>query len=105
MVLEINVASICASVPIFWPVIRPLLGAIFVTREVIVKHEVRDEENDSRSSSRGQEGSEGDLNDHYKDSFLQGLVNPFGGHARGQEQPTTTTQISGEKTGGSWLKD
>ncbi|KAK7955631.1 uncharacterized protein PG986_004853 [Apiospora aurea] len=32
-VLEINVASICASVPIFWPVVAPYLGSIFVTHE------------------------------------------------------------------------
>lgn len=35
-VLEINAASVCASVPIFWPMVAPLLG-IFVTREVSVQ--------------------------------------------------------------------
>jgi hypothetical protein len=36
-VLEINAASVCASVPIFWPMVAPLLGTIFVTREVSVQ--------------------------------------------------------------------
>ncbi|KAK8043221.1 hypothetical protein PG994_013704 [Apiospora phragmitis] len=36
-VLEINAASICASVPIFWPVVAPYLGSIFVTHEVSVQ--------------------------------------------------------------------
>lgn len=36
-VLEINAASVCASVPIFWPMVAPYLGTIFVTREVSVQ--------------------------------------------------------------------
>ncbi|KAI0010813.1 hypothetical protein F4779DRAFT_576207 [Xylariaceae sp. FL0662B] len=32
--LEVNIASICASVPIFWPALTARLDQIFVTREV-----------------------------------------------------------------------
>ncbi|KAK7926489.1 hypothetical protein PG985_003487 [Apiospora marii] len=47
-VLEINVASICASVPIFWPVVAPYLGSIFVTHEVSVQVvEYRDDDLES----------------------------------------------------------
>lgn len=75
MVLEINVASICASVPIFWPVLRPYLGAIFVTREYSVKHEPR--ELGVRSHERINSDGTG-INSHYKDSFVMDLVDPFG---------------------------
>ncbi|KAH7303517.1 hypothetical protein B0I35DRAFT_383799 [Stachybotrys elegans] len=38
-VLEVNVASTCASIPIFWPIISPYLtlGGIFVTHEIKVQ--------------------------------------------------------------------
>jgi hypothetical protein len=42
IVLEVNVASICASVPIFWPVVSTYLGAIFVKTEFAVDYEPRD---------------------------------------------------------------
>ncbi|KAI1800229.1 hypothetical protein F4811DRAFT_540126 [Daldinia bambusicola] len=35
-VVEVNVASICASVPIFWPSLKARLDEIFVTREVTI---------------------------------------------------------------------
>lgn len=73
MVLEINVASICASVPIFWPVLRPYLGAIFVTREFSVTTERRE----ASVSSHQRLGSEADLNAHYKDDYIMDLVGPF----------------------------
>ncbi|KAI0159273.1 hypothetical protein BJ166DRAFT_327327 [Pestalotiopsis sp. NC0098] len=53
--LECDCASICASVPIFWPVLSPYLGAIFVTQEVSVEHEYRDgfADEESKGSSGG----------------------------------------------------
>lgn len=76
MVLEVNVASICASVPIFWPVLRPFLGTIFVTREFSIKHELRDMESASLPS-RGRTGSETELNTYYSDPYVNDLVDPF----------------------------
>ena len=38
-------ASICASVPIFWPIISTHLGAIFVKHEFAVDYEPRDSDN------------------------------------------------------------
>ena len=42
IVLEVQVASICASVPIFWPILSAHLGAIFVKHEFTVDYEPRD---------------------------------------------------------------
>ncbi|KAF4420478.1 hypothetical protein CGCF415_v008783 [Colletotrichum fructicola] len=36
-ILEIDVAAICASLPVFWPVLRSGIGQIFVTHEVKVE--------------------------------------------------------------------
>ncbi|KAK4209284.1 hypothetical protein QBC37DRAFT_378203 [Rhypophila decipiens] len=94
MILEVNVASICASVPIFWPVLRPLFGAIFVTREFSVKTEIREFETldmDGKQSRGGtggsshdgggvfgtRHGSETELNTYYKDPYITDLVDPF----------------------------
>jgi len=77
MVLEVNVASICVSVPIFWPVLRPYLGAIFVTHEFSVKYEEHERSNRRRS------GGDTWVNDHYKDSFIMDLVDPLGSSTRG----------------------
>jgi hypothetical protein len=95
MVLEINVASICASVPIFWPVIRPFLGAIFVTREFSVKHELREQED---QMEHDRTGSETELNAHYKDSFVQDLVDPFSSKDGGLVQSQIKSENSGKKT-------
>ncbi len=40
-VLEVDCASICASVPVFWPVLSRQLGKIFVTKEIEIIHEDR----------------------------------------------------------------
>lgn len=39
--LEIDFAIICASIPIFWPLIANILPQIFVTQEVRVTHHQR----------------------------------------------------------------
>ena len=39
--IEIDFAIICASIPIFWPVIVAALPQIFVTQEVLVTHHQR----------------------------------------------------------------
>ncbi|KAK0615354.1 hypothetical protein B0T17DRAFT_541680 [Bombardia bombarda] len=40
-VMEVDLASICASVPVFWPLIRAHMGEIFVTKEIEITHEDR----------------------------------------------------------------
>ncbi|KAH9898802.1 hypothetical protein F4778DRAFT_771802 [Xylariomycetidae sp. FL2044] len=39
--LEVDLASICASIPIFWPVIKENFNKIFVTQEVHITHQHR----------------------------------------------------------------
>ena len=39
--IEVDLASICASVPVFWPMITQSLNKIFVTQEVHVVHQHR----------------------------------------------------------------
>lgn len=83
MVLEVNVASICASVPIFWPVLSPFLGAIFVTREIDIKTESRD--TDAMSLPRMGTGSETELNTYYNDPYVTELVDPLGSKGLGPQ--------------------
>ncbi|OTA99593.1 hypothetical protein M426DRAFT_44834, partial [Hypoxylon sp. CI-4A] len=53
-VLEVDAASICASVPVFWPVLRDLnWGKIFVTQEVNITRETRYMEDDEDHLTRG----------------------------------------------------
>ena len=100
-VLEVNVASICASVPIFWPVLSPYLGTIFVTREISVQvqHESHEDQvaiigDDAKSLSnsktttpsykehgRGDSETEltpmGNMNSHYNNEYVMGQVDPL----------------------------
>ncbi|KAB5578892.1 hypothetical protein GE09DRAFT_952291 [Coniochaeta sp. 2T2.1] len=99
MVLEVNVASICASVPIFWPVISPFLGAIFVTHEFSVKHEIRETETSSLPS-RGRMGSETELNTYYSDPYVTQMVDPFGSKDVGLKSQVGSVKVS--KRGGRW---
>ncbi|KAK0733137.1 hypothetical protein B0T26DRAFT_669574 [Lasiosphaeria miniovina] len=39
--MEVDIASICASVPVFWPLLRLYSANIFVTEEVEIRHETR----------------------------------------------------------------
>jgi len=101
MVLEINVASICASVPIFWPLLRPYIGAIFVTREFKIEHEIR--EDFSAPTSRDRTNSETELNPHYNDAYIMELVDPFNKEERGAS-PQMTRSDSRQKKSGAWLR-
>ncbi|KAI4597378.1 hypothetical protein KJ359_004484 [Pestalotiopsis sp. 9143b] len=91
--LEVNAASICASVPIFWPVFATTWSGIFVTQEVKVTSESRyvDEDGDSlthrRSSGsqlsivdsdgRHHHKNASSTNKHYRDSFILRQVDPL----------------------------
>jgi len=46
--LEINLAIICASMPVFWPVLEKSVSAIFVTHEVhVTEHRRLDDTDDN----------------------------------------------------------
>ncbi|KAI2470664.1 hypothetical protein F4781DRAFT_164982 [Annulohypoxylon bovei var. microspora] len=93
-VLEVDAASICASVPIFWPVLRKLdWGKIFVTQEVNITRETRymddDEDRLTRDTTHSRTGSEADLGGdssrkgmknkgmYYQDSYVLSQVDPL----------------------------
>ncbi|KAI0844263.1 hypothetical protein F5Y00DRAFT_249097 [Daldinia vernicosa] len=92
-VLEVDAASICASVPIFWPVLRNLdWGKIFVTQEVDITRETRymedDEDRLTHGTTHSRAGSETDLGTgsargsrnketYYQDSYVLSQVDPF----------------------------
>ncbi|XXH02161.1 hypothetical protein Hte_008529 [Hypoxylon texense] len=93
-VLEVDAASVCASVPIFWPVLRDLnWGKIFVTQEVNITRETRymedDEDRLTRDTTHSRTGSEADLGGdsvrkgsrtrdmYYQDSYVLSQVDPL----------------------------
>lgn len=94
--LEVDTATICAALPVFWPVLRQLsINQILVTREVNVTLEHRNlstggttrASNDPDDDGIELQSSESGLQftnskrDHYEDPYVVQQVNPF----RGQE--------------------
>ncbi|KAJ4294371.1 hypothetical protein N0V90_008061 [Kalmusia sp. IMI 367209] len=101
--LEIDLAIMCASMPIFWPVIEQSFAAIFVTKEIQITEQrrysfadhglayelehsdtmrrqgsMKSESATSRESlviAREMSGNE--LDEHYKDPYLAAQVDPF----------------------------
>ncbi|KAK0372418.1 hypothetical protein CPAR01_12437 [Colletotrichum paranaense] len=39
--VEINLATICASLPVFWPTLQSSIGHIFITKEIEITSEIR----------------------------------------------------------------
>ena len=84
-VLECNIAVLCASIPIFWPMLEERWGAIFVTKEIQITHEDRvfDEE-DQFSGRHIRMGSDAELkrsdsggDHHYNNSYVMQSVDPL----------------------------
>lgn len=91
--LEIDLAIICASMPIFWPVLESKLSQIFVTHEVHVtehrrvstyglEHELEHRSSSIKSGRTGSGHSEAELTreetrNHYKDQYVMAHVDPF----------------------------
>jgi hypothetical protein len=50
--LEVDFAIICASMPIFWPTVVATWTEIFVTDEVIVRHDRRSHIEDDKEGTR-----------------------------------------------------
>ncbi|KAK2031362.1 hypothetical protein LX32DRAFT_671741 [Colletotrichum zoysiae] len=88
--VEVDLAMVASSIPIFWPVIRQAFPGIFVTKEVEVTCEVRRLESVELDDDVGEEGrrsrvgSEASLrqdkpahNARYLDEFVQNQVDPL----------------------------
>lgn len=75
--VEGSLASICASVPIFWPILVKHIGNILVTQEIQIVHEERCvvEDKDDRYKMDA-------ARCHYRDSFILGQVDPLRAHTR-----------------------
>ncbi|KAI1381533.1 hypothetical protein F4677DRAFT_460629 [Hypoxylon crocopeplum] len=100
--LEVDLASICASIPTFWPILtQRLLGSIFVTQEVHITHQHRRLSSDIEDryelqpaySQHSRAGSEASISaslvrvsskmvydKHYHDGFVLNSVIPLGMH-------------------------
>src|SRR3569833_2422902 len=116
-VLEVDSASICGSVPVFWPVLSQQLGKIFVTKEFIVTIDNRldhvdDGCNSRRSSSSndlelGLKEKSGGLMEkpsnksHYDDVFIQSQVDPLArtGHVAVQSSPDKLARMLSKSYG------
>ncbi|KAK8083091.1 hypothetical protein PG996_001872 [Apiospora saccharicola] len=82
-VLEVDAAAVCASVPIFWPMLSNKLGGIFVTQEIEIRRETRffqmDDEEAAVGGGRGvmmaqppsRTGSEAELKQHHDSDAKQ----------------------------------
>ncbi|KAK8080085.1 hypothetical protein PG997_007903 [Apiospora hydei] len=91
--LEVLAASICASIPIFWPLVSEGWGKIFVTQEVKVTRETRyfdddDEDaltnnahsrNGSTVSTASKSANSKDKSSHYRDTYILRQVDPLHG--------------------------
>jgi hypothetical protein len=105
--LEVDVATICASVPVFWPVLTSRLDKIFVTQEIKIERAHRfstiDDEYELQRGTSGENGfgsqsrgtSQSSLHRaeskgaqtvtkerHYKDSYIMAQVDPLSDRGR-----------------------
>lgn len=113
-VLEVDCAAICASIPIFWPVLAAQWGSVFITQEIKITREDRyfeEEERLSTHTSRG-DGSEVELKrtesahsvgsrggTHYNDMFVMQSVDPLRSPTLGGSRSAATIQSDGPKNG------
>ncbi len=125
--LEVNMASICASVPVFWPVIEQQFGKIFITQEVKVTSEERwqprfqDEESLTELTTRGESGKSPTSSDHdvgklepahmgksnrdsFLDDFLIGRIDPFKMRQGSVPNAQATIQAQGSSNRASWWR-
>ncbi|KAK1993530.1 hypothetical protein LX36DRAFT_642928 [Colletotrichum falcatum] len=110
--IEVDLAMVASSIPIFWPVIRQAFPGIFVTKEVEVTCEVRrlesvelDDDVGTEEGRRSRVGSEASLrqdkpahNVRYMDEFIQNQVDPL----RRSKSVVTEVKASKTKQDGGW---
>jgi hypothetical protein len=116
--VEVDLASVCASAPVFWPVLRSQVTKIFVVQEIEITHEDRfvDQFELHRAYSAGQhDGTSGSLHsahgsevglgldeangldrttskkNHYADRFVRDQVDPFSSIAK--EEATVQVHV------------
>ncbi|KAI0130455.1 hypothetical protein BJ170DRAFT_315599 [Xylariales sp. AK1849] len=115
--LEVDLATICASVPVFWPVLTSKLDKILVTQEIKIEREHRfsaiDDEYELQRNGDGEYPSEvlhsrttsesslhraqsrPGKDGHYKDKYIMAQVNPLS--SVGTVESEITSQPTGRK--------
>jgi hypothetical protein len=118
-IAEVCIATICASVPFFWPVITEAINKIFVTYEFNVSTESRfgdDQIELAHTKSKGSKGSirsvesrYGDMkpgsrshSTPYGDDYIQSQVNPFADEF--QTRSTVMTGMGGKGKKGTYVQ-
>lgn len=107
--LEVDVATISASIPVFWPILKQLhMNQILVTREIKVTLEDRrintggtfsDPDDDGIELQRSESGLQGrnsrgeHYSDHYNDPYVAEQVNPFQTAAYGTKSEIDITPL------------
>lgn len=113
--VEVDLAMVASSVPIFWPVLRQRFPGIFVTKEVEVTREVRrlesvelEDDMEMEPDRRSRVGSEASLRQEnvnqgggaggrYMDEFIVNQVDPL------RKAKSTVTEVkAGDEVQGSW---
>lgn len=96
--LEVHLATICASLPVFWPVIKENLGRILVTREVDVTRETRDFSTINNtwedSDIYALEAVPSTQKPHLDQRYMLSHIDPLR-----EEKPTTTTVMAASPQG------
>ncbi|KAI3553261.1 hypothetical protein CABS01_10236 [Colletotrichum abscissum] len=116
--VEVDLAMVASSVPIFWPVLRQRFPGIFVTKEVEVTREVRrlesvelEDDMEMEPDRRSRVGSEASLRQEninqgggaggrYMDEFIVNQVDPL----RKAKSTVTEVKAGDEAQGGWWQK-
>lgn len=90
--LEINLGSVCASVPVFWPVLTAQIGKIFVTQEVTITRTYRS------SPTNGRRDDEVELRGHSSATAECDVDGCTRLHSRGDSSDSSESQLEkGEK--------
>ncbi|KAH8205481.1 hypothetical protein TruAng_000387 [Truncatella angustata] len=76
--IEVDVASICASIPVFWPVLTNSVGEIFVTKEVHIIHEERGDEFELHLSRSGSGVTHSNDSRDYPNEMMVGVSSHTG---------------------------
>ncbi|KAK1948910.1 hypothetical protein LY78DRAFT_697970 [Colletotrichum sublineola] len=114
--IEVDLAQVASSIPIFWPVIRQAFPGIFVTKEIKVTCEVRrlesvelDDDVGAEEGRRSRVSSEASLrqdkpahNARYMDEYVKNQVDPL------RRSKSVVTEVKASKTkkdGGWWNND
>ena len=88
--LEVNMASLCAALPVYWPVIQESFGIILVTYEVDITHETRESRGwDLTNDSDDGPWMETMTSKYADDRYIRSQVDPLYG-----DKTSKTTVVS-----------